>query len=364
MGHYIDERADFGIIRYANCWEDADVLCASLEAAPGKRMLSIASAGDNALALIAEGCDVIAVDLSPAQLACVELRREAFRELDYDETLAFLGVTEASQREHTYQRLSGGLSSGAKGYWDANGALIAAGVIHAGKFESYFKKFRQRVLPLVHGRARVLELLQEKSLEARRDFYDRRWNSWRWRLLFRVFFSRFMMGRLGRDLEFFRYVEGSVANRILQRTEYALTALPTHANPYLQYILTGNYGAVLPRYLRRENYEAIRSGLERLTLFEGSIEDAATHYGQQRFDGYNLSDIFEYLDETTCQLILEKLLAVANTGARLTYWNMLVPRQRPDQLADRIRSLSNVAEEQFLQDLAFFYSRLVVEEVC
>ena len=144
MGHYIDERADFGIIRYANCWEDADVLCASLEAAPGKRMLSIASAGDNALALIAEGCDVIAVDLSPAQLACVELRREAFRELDYDETLAFLGVTEASQREHTYQRLSGGLSSGAKGYWDANGALIAAGVIHAGKFESYFKKFRQR----------------------------------------------------------------------------------------------------------------------------------------------------------------------------------------------------------------------------
>ncbi len=31
------------------------------------------------------------------------------------------------------------------------------------------------------------------------------------------------MGRLGRDPEFFRYVEGSVAERILERVEYALT---------------------------------------------------------------------------------------------------------------------------------------------
>ena len=94
---HIEHRADFGLIRYANCWEDADILCEALAAEPGKRVLSIASAGDNALALLATGCEVVAADLSPAQLACVELRSASFRRLEYDELLAFLGVRPSGQ---------------------------------------------------------------------------------------------------------------------------------------------------------------------------------------------------------------------------------------------------------------------------
>jgi S-adenosylmethionine-diacylglycerol 3-amino-3-carboxypropyl transferase len=364
MEHYIDERADFGIIRYANCWEDADVLCAALKPAIGKRILSIASAGDNSLALLAAGCEVVAADLSPAQLACVELRMAAFRELDYEGTLAFLGVSESSQRLETFRTLAGHLSVGARHYWDERGEVIAAGVIQAGKFENYFRKFRCRLMPLVHGRAKVRQLLEKKTPQCRRDFYNDRWNTWRWRLLFRVFFSRFVMGRLGRDPEFFRYVEGSVADRILERTEYALTELSPDSNPYLHFILMGNYGAALPRYLRRENFEAIRTGLDRLTLFEGPLEEAAARFGNDGFDGYNLSDIFEYLDEETCRSVFEKLLSVANPGCRLAYWNMLVPRQCPDELANRIQPLTELAADQFSKDQAFFYSRFVVEEVC
>ncbi len=363
MGHYIDERADFGIIRYANCWEDADVLCAALEPAPDKRILSIASAGDNALALLAGGCEVVAADLSPAQLACVELRAAAFGELDYQDTLAFLGVASSSERLATYRLLAHRLSVGARAYWDSHENLIAAGVIHAGKFEDYFRRFRRFVLPLVHGPGRVRELLADKPPESRLEFYDRRWNSRRWRLLFRVFFSRLVMGRLGRDPEFFRYVEGSVADRILARTQYALTTLPTHENPYLQYVLHGNFGPALPRYLRPEHYLKIRAGLERLTLVEGTIESVAARDGQ-KFDGYNLSDVFEYLDPATCRTVFEKLLATANQGARLAYWNMLVPRECPQELAARMRPLRDLAEKQFAKDLAFFYSRFVVEEVC
>ncbi len=361
---YIDERADFDIIRYANCWEDADVLCEALQPAPGMRVLSIASAGDNSLALLAHGCEVVAADLSAAQLACVELRTAAFAQLDHAETLSFLGVAHSSQRLSTYRQLAHRLSPRARRYWDDHPEVITSGVIHAGKFEGYFRKFRRLVLPLVHGRRKVRELLREKSADARQDFYDQQWNTRRWRLLFRLFFSRRVMGRLGRDPEFFRYVEGSVANRILRRTEYALTTLPTHANPYLQYILNGNFGPALPRYLRRESFDAIRTGLERLTLFEGSIEDAAVSFGEQGFDGFNLSDVFEYLDEPTCNSMFEKLLATANPGARLAYWNMLVRRHCPDTLANRIRSLVDVADEQFAKDRAFFYSRFVVEEVC
>ena len=56
-------RADFSAIRYAQCWEDADVLVAALDPQPGHVCLSIASAGDNALALLSRGpARVIAVE--------------------------------------------------------------------------------------------------------------------------------------------------------------------------------------------------------------------------------------------------------------------------------------------------------------
>ncbi len=41
--------ADFSQIRYAQCWEDADVLLDALDVQAGDTCLSIASAGDNSL---------------------------------------------------------------------------------------------------------------------------------------------------------------------------------------------------------------------------------------------------------------------------------------------------------------------------
>src|SRR5205085_2322120 len=71
-------------VRYASVWEDADVLCEALApVSQGGRLLSIASAGDNVLALLTlDPAEVVAIDTNPAQLACLELRRAAFRRLD------------------------------------------------------------------------------------------------------------------------------------------------------------------------------------------------------------------------------------------------------------------------------------------
>jgi S-adenosylmethionine-diacylglycerol 3-amino-3-carboxypropyl transferase len=159
-------------------------------------------------------------------------------------------------------------------------------------------------------------------------------------------------------------VEGSVAERILARTRHALTALPTHSNPYLRYILTGNFEDALPRYLRPENHERVRAGLARLTLHRGSVEEAAAaHGGPAGFDGYNLSDIFEYLDPETCRKIYGELLRRARTGARFAYWNMLVPRRAPGEHAGKVRHLEELSRGLLERDLAFFYSAFVVEEV-
>ena len=363
MADAIEDRARFDLVRYANCWEDADVLCEALRPEPGKRVLSIASGGDNSFALAAEGAEVVAADLSLAQLACVELKCAAFRRLDYGPMLAFLGVRPAADRLTTLADIEGELSPEARAFWHAKPDEVDRGIIHAGKFERYFRLFRTRVMPLIHRRRTIEQLLEERDEAARHVFYDTRWDNRRWRLLFRFFFSRFVMGRMGRDPEFFRYVEGSVSDRILSRARYALTVLPTHANPYLEYILTGAFERALPRYLRPEHFDAVRDGMDRISLFHGSIQDAATSHGGDGFDGFNLSDIFEYLDPETGHAIYAALLAVARPASRLAYWNMLVPRRCPAALSDRVHSLDALAQRLFERDLAFFYSTFIVEEV-
>jgi S-adenosylmethionine-diacylglycerol 3-amino-3-carboxypropyl transferase len=356
--------ADFSSIRYAQCWEDADVLVKALAPEPGHICLSIASAGDNALALLSRaGVRVVAVDLNPSQLACLELRVAAYRELEHAEMLELIGSRPSSRRATLYARCRKLLSTSASAFWDRHPQEIAAGVGGAGKFERYFGLFRKRILPLVHSRRRVAQLLAGGDLAQRELFYSRQWDTWRWRLLFRFFFSRFIMGRLGRDPAFFRYVEGSVAERILARTRYALTKLDPAANPYLQWILTGTHTTALPFALRPENFDSIRRNLDNLEWHHGSIEEYLAAHPDVRIDRVNLSDIFEYMSPENYRRLLERLLAASRPGARLAYWNMLAPRSRPESLAGRLRPMAELANQLFLQDKAWFYSRLVIEEV-
>lgn len=359
----IADRAAFHFIRYASVWEDADILCEALApVAAGARVLSVASAGDNALALLTlDPAEVVAVDLSEAQLAALSLRVAAFRALEHDELLTFLGVGAAAPawRLETYRALRGALPAPARAFWDGQPAAIEAGVIHAGRFERYLRLFRRRVLPLIHSRRRIEGLLDQDTLEAQRRFYRSDWDGWRWRLVFRLFFSRLVMGRLGRDPAFFDHVEGSVGSRILERTRHALTEIPVRSNPYLTYIMTGNYAeGALPRYLRPGHHAVIRDRLARLTTRRGPAESATGP-----FAAFNLSDIFEYMDVAGHERAYRALVERAGPGARLAYWNMLAPRSVPPSMAHRVRPLPELARSLHGRDRAWFYQAFHVDEV-
>jgi S-adenosylmethionine-diacylglycerol 3-amino-3-carboxypropyl transferase len=362
----IARQTDFSTIRYAQCWEDADILLEALEIQPGEVCLSIASAGDNTLAMLSQGpARVIALDLNPAQLACLELRVVAYRCLSQPELLEFIGSRPAPdiRRLGFYQRCRPDLSPAVRSFWDEHLDEIAAGIGGGGKFERYFAIFRKWALPLIHSQARVEQMLAGGSLARREAFYEQHWNTWRWRLLFRLFFSRQVMGRLGRDPSFFNYVEGSVADRILARTRYATTTLNPADNPYMQWILTGRHTTALPFALRPENFETIRANLDRLEWHCQSVEGFLESYHGPAIDRYNLSDIFEYMSLENYYLLLQKLAQAGLPGSRLAYWNMLAPRRRPESMAGQLRPLTELARRLHLADKAFFYSDFVVEEV-
>lgn len=353
-----------GVIRYAQCWEDADVLLDALQIDGSHTCLSIASAGDNTLAMLSRGPKkIVAVDSNPAQLAALQLRVAAYRELAHPELLQLIGSVDCDNRAQLYQRCRPSLPVDAIKFWDARPKLIAAGIGSAGRFEQYFSTFRRNIIPLIHSQRDVERLLAGGTREQRISFYEERWANRRWNWLFRIFFSRFVMGRLGRSPEYFRYVEGSVADRILSRTRYALTELDPATNPYVQWILTEHHPAhALPFALRAENFEAIRRNLDRLEVRCCWLEDALADK-DLRFDRLNLSDVFEYMSPAQYEHLLSSVVGRCNRGAQIAYWNMLVSRSRPESLRNVLRPLKETAEALFARDKAFFYTAFQLEEV-
>jgi len=351
-------------IGYGQCWEDADVLLRALDVRPGQTCLSIASAGDNTLAMLSRSPDrVIAIDRNPSQLACLELRVAAYRALSHSEVLELIGSVPSARRRTLYRRCRERLKPEALAFWDARPGAIDRGIGNAGRFEGYLASFRGRVLPLVHSRDRVAQLFDTRSRGERTGFHDRVWNSWRWRILFRLFFSRLVMSRLGRDPRCFAHVDGGVAGRLLRRARHGVTELDPRKNPYLQWILTGRHTGALPYALRPEHFEAIRGGLDRLECHCQSLEDFLESYGGPPIDRYNLSDIFEYLSQDEYHRLLKRLVAAGRQGSRLVYWNLFVARTRPEGMAARLRPLTELASNLHRIDKCFFYGRLVIEEV-
>jgi S-adenosylmethionine-diacylglycerol 3-amino-3-carboxypropyl transferase len=351
-------------IRYAQCWEDADVLVEGLDVQPGDTCLSIASAGDNALALLTQDpARVVAVDVSAAQLACLALRVAAYRRLTYGGLLELIGARPSDRRPALYEQCRPALDEGPRRFWDAHPGLIERGIGRVGQFERYVRIFRRWVLPWIQSAEAVERLLDGGPRDERRAFYDEVWDHWRWRAVFRVFFSRFVMSRLGRAPAFFEHVEGRVADRLLDRARYALTELDPADNPYLQWILTGRYRTARPRALRREHFETIRARLDRLTWVHASLGAYLERQEANTIDRFNLSDVFEYVSQPTYHARLEQLARVGRPGGRLAYWNLFVPRSRPSSMAGRLVPRTERAEALHAQDRAFFYGDFVLEDI-
>lgn len=358
----LKERVNFEIIRYANCWEDAEVLLRGLSPAPGSKILSVGSAGDNSFSLLITNPElVLAIDINKIQLFLIELKRVCIKNFEREETLAFLGFTPSETREKLFHSIKSQLGAEARAYWESNLKLIKNGVIHEGKFEKYFKLFSAKILPWIHSKSTVEKLLAAKTQLEQEDFYQNKWNTWRWRLLFRIFFSRYVMGKYGRDPEFLKQVDGSVSQFIFKKASQHLSSASAQENFILHYNLTGYFGGFLPHYLQKGNYETIRNHINQLHLKEGFVQSAGAEYG--KFDCMNLSDIFEYMDSALFRKTAGLLVEMTQKGGKIAYWNLMVPRRMSAVLRGYLDYCKEESESLTAIDKGFFYNQFILERV-
>ena len=377
-----ENRVDFSLIRYSQCWEDTEVLLESLNIQENDICFGILSAGDNVFSMLAENPKkVVALDISFPQIALAKLKKEVFNSLSYEEMLEFMGVMKSDKRIEIYDRIKENLDKEVKEYWDFNKEAIQKGIIHAGKFEKFFKIFREKILPFVHSKKQIEKLLEKKSRQERIEYYDKYWNNFRWKLMFKLFFSKYIVGKLGRDKEFFRYAEKNISEEMKERSRYALCELNPYKNPYINYILTGNYRKdCLPYFLRKENFDKIRRNLHKVEILQSSVEEYLDQI-DFKINKFNLSDIFEYMSAENYSKLMGKIYDNAENNALLAYWNLIVERNSEkldykkthSEIAvtgketnvngkkyERMKELDRKLHEK---DMTFFYTDFVVEKV-
>jgi S-adenosylmethionine-diacylglycerol 3-amino-3-carboxypropyl transferase len=265
-----------------------------------------------------------------------------------------------------YEALRANLPPASQAYWDSSLPMIGGGVLNAGRFERYVSRFRRAVLPLAPGRRAIRAMLSATSLGGQRRIYEERWDSRRWRLLFKLFFSRALLERFGRDRVFFAHSEiNDIGAHYLSRTRHALTNVPIWSNPYLTWMMSGTFGADgrQPDYLKTAVQAVIRARIARIEAQTASLDDTLEALPSGSVDAFYLSDVFELYDPSAYASTLTEIARVGRPGARICYWNNLVSRRRPDSLAGELVSHPELSSRLHAQDRAFLYSAFVVESV-
>ena len=360
INNSISTKVNFNLIRYANCWEDADILLKGLSLKAGSKILSIGSGGDNSFALLTTNPQmVVAIDINKTQLSLIELKKAAIKNLTYEETLKFLGFLPSSNRTEVFNKIKSEMSLSASSYWEANTNIIEKGIIYSGKFEKYFILFSSKILRWIHSGKKIESIFTKKTKEEQEIYYNQIWNSWKWKLLFKIFFSKYIMGKYGRDPKFLKEVNVPVAKTIYNKAAKHLQSIEAQQNFILHFCLKGNFGENLPFYMRKENFDFVKANVKKLILMEGLAQHAIDVHG--KFNAMNLSNIFEYMDTDTFETTSKELLKGLEDKAKVCYWNLMVSRKISKTFPEEIEYQQKISKDLTDKDKGFFYSEFIVE---
>jgi S-adenosylmethionine-diacylglycerol 3-amino-3-carboxypropyl transferase len=373
MESQVHRRPVFERLLFAQSWEDPELDIAALGITARDRVLVTTSGGCNALSILTTGpATLIAIDMNPAQNWLLELKLAGLRALRHEEYLGLLGVRFIEEPSphpapptELYSRIRPLLSPDARRFWDARGAVIQRGVLHAGRYESYLRLFRP-LLRLAVGPRAVRDLMRQ-TMDTQAEFYRTRWDRPVWRVLLRAFFSRRVLGQRGLDPDFFRYVEGvpSFGEHWRRLVEHVVTDLPVRDNYFLAQIGFGRYlnRRAVPRYLQAENFDRLKEYADRVQIVTDELERFLVDAESDSIEKFAPTNVFEWVDEGTYAQMLRELWRVGSPGARLCYRNLLVRRERPECLAPLLRSHRAEARCLLLHDRSFVYHNFVIEEV-
>ena len=351
------------LIRYSQVWEDASILCEGLDIQSDDHVLSIGSAGCNAFALLIAGAkSVVAVDLNPAQIALIHLKKQSIQKHSLQEYRSLVGVSKEHNAVELYRSIRESLPKFAQIFWDSNLSLLEFGVIHVGKLDRYFSMFQEQFIKKMVPKEELEIFLQSTDLGEQETFFRTYFSHPKFVQAFKHYTGKEMIASSGRDPAQFAFVtQENTGDYFYDRFAYTCTKIPAKDNFYVHYLLDGNYKTLYPPQYNENHYTLLKSRIEDLEIRHEGIVDTIAAYPVGHFSKANLSDLFEYLSEEDTQSLLSLLVENMRSKGRLAYWNLLVPRSAQQNIP--VTSLDEIASNLHNKDRCFFYSRFILEEI-
>ncbi len=346
---------------YPQIWEDPVVDMKALDIGSGHQVIAIASGGCNVLSyLTADPAGVTAVDLNGAHVALGRLKICAAQNLpDYDSFFRFFGRADAHANVAAYdRRLRAKLDPAARAYWDKRTAFGRRRInLFARNF--YRHGVLGRFLGAGHALARLHGfdpsiVLKARTLDEQRALYEQRLAP-----IFDKPLIRWMMKQpaslygLGIPPAQYRALAadsphgiGAVLSTRLERLACGFDI----ADNYFAWQAFGRRYApgpnpALPPYLKRENFEAVRSRSSRVRYVQRSFTAILRDSPPESFDRYALLDAQDWMNDAELTGLWTEITRTARPGARVIFRTAAAERLLPGRVPDEVLGAWRYEEE-------------------
>ncbi len=311
---------------YNTCWEDPRLDRVALEFGPDDNVLVITSAGCNALDYAITGPNhVYAVDMNPRQNALLDLKKEAIKQLEFDDFFALFGDGRFPGIRKVYeQKLRRGLPDWSQSFWDRKikwfdnrrKSFYFRGT--SGSVANALKVYTDRMIKV---RPHLDALMTADSLDEQREIYEQHLKQKFWSGIVKFALNRdTTMSLLGVPKAQRKQIDTQYPGGLLQFLQDCLQSvfvdIPMKENYFWQLYMNGKYSRqCCPEYLTESGFQRLKDGLvDRVTTHTHSVQGFLDRHDQP-ISRFILLDHMDWLSDHFFPLLESEWQAILNRAA-------------------------------------------------
>jgi S-adenosylmethionine-diacylglycerol 3-amino-3-carboxypropyl transferase len=297
---------------YNQIWEDPAVDLDALKLGPEHRLITIASGGCNVLNYLTAGPQrVIAVDLNPNHVALTQLKLQALEHLpDHESFFRFFGIAKDKANRKVFDNfLAERLDKQTRRYWERRMPLhgrrinmFARNLYRYGLLGRFIGVLH--TVAKLHGK-RLRDILSARDVAEQRVLFERTIAPLFDNRLVRIL-SRMPVSYYGLGIPPAQYDElvasasdGNPVTTLRERVERLACDFPIADNYFAWQAFGRGYDIELrnaiPAYLRADNYEAIKSRVDRVEVHHASMTDYLGRQPARSLHRYVLLDAQDWM---------------------------------------------------------------------
>jgi S-adenosylmethionine-diacylglycerol 3-amino-3-carboxypropyl transferase len=209
--------------------------------------------------------------------------------------------------------------------------------------------------------------MRNKSLKEQQRYYDEVWNTRRYKLIYKLLFNKHILARKGLSADYFHFDDGSssFAESFYRRAQNAFRDLPIAGNYFLSLYVTGQYAnkEEVPDYMKEKTFEKIKPNLDRIHIKIGEAQSWLDEMPDESIDCFALSNICELMSESETERLFKSVYRTARPGARVIFRNLMIQRDVPDSLKDKIVKQKELSEQLKQKDRSFVYGKVAAYQI-